>query len=1122
MANLHISVQSAKTSVVKANNGPQTVLVSRGIQNAVNNDGGSAAAVPSSLAALSPGIVNTIANINSGVYRSISGINKGGPGSMMSNASSPPTGLTVYRNGETFKCSWKLSELGYELGQEFKYSVNGQKFVSVSISSTQTSITLKPGRGISTFTFCVRGRARRYIETKTSPWDGGREQYEQYENDRIYGLMDFGFRYTPSRSQKNTATLDLDWSEWAEYTWNIDDFAPAPEIEFELKASNSGEFSWNAEGEETGKKVIEGILWQSIYVHNAADGADLDWKNCEKGQSKAEKSKSSGSKTYVEPSATDGGVRWLRAASLTPIGYGEWVYENHAYAIPHPAQLKSASAKAISTGVMNITTNFTINRNNQYPIDSVITQFAKVKPGPGCSCPAGASWSDGLETAPLGNTDKHSFNAEVGLGYDECIFVRVLTKHDENIGFSQVLLALKGKLSTPGTPSANVSVQNGTATITADNHSGVSDAFLAVYYRSVNEPKAEIVVGIIAPGLSRTTVIIPELKTVPTYTFGVRAIVGSYKAQSRSDGMSAYKVTALMTSDATWVSGVSARPPANVAAALVSPGTVRVTWDWSWSVATSATLAWADHEDAWESTSEPQTYDIQTAKVTAWNISDLEMGKTYWVRVRLNQETDEGDTIIGPWCDAVEVDLGSAPRKPILEASRLARSSEQSVTLSWSYESTDDTEQTYAEVIECEVNGLIITNGSEIAHAESEHGVTITPDWGPDSTHYLRVRTMSESGHQSEWSDPVSIYTVAPLEARITGTSLRSSLTEDDGVPVLAVMPLSVTVAGAGTTGIVSVSIIRDSEYHIFRPDNSVRDGYEGETIASYYQVGDGEILIGFEALLGSLDDGAQYKIVATVSDDYGQSSSAELPFRVEWRHKAGLPKVEVEADFRKLISKIKVTAPANYQEGDVVDIYRLSADKPELIVSNGQFGQTYVDPYSAFGVLGGHRIVAKSANDDYVTEDGQLSWIDTTLSGDDYIGETGVVIDFGGLQLTLPYNNSIGSSWKKDFERTVYLGGAVHGDWNPGVTRDMTITCDATRRTELDTIALVRRLAEYTGICHVRTPEGSSFDADIQVSENTPYDKMNVTFDFAIQKIDPQGYAGVTLEEWTSKGGTS
>lgn len=1054
----------------------------------------------------------------SGIYnpyaqQSTASMNKGGPGSALSKSASPPTGLAVYRNGETFKCTWKISELGYELGQEFKYSVNGKKEVSVSISTTQTSVTLNLGRGVLTFTFSVRGRTRRYI----SPGDPG---YAEYNRTRLHNLINSGYAYTPSRSIQSTSTVDLDWSSWSTYTWNADDYASAPEIEFDLKAANSGEFTWSAEGEETGKKAVEGVVWQSIYVHNAADGPELDWKNCDSGQTRAEKSKAEGKKLYTEPSATDGGVRWLRAATLTPAGYGEWTYENHAYAVPHAAVLKSTYAKAVSPGVTNITTNFTINRNNQYPIDTVMTQYALSKPDPGCTCPAGANWTDGLETAPVGNVDKHCFNAEVGIGFDECLFTRVITKHDENVGFSQVLIAQKGKLETPGTPSATTSVQEGTATITAENHSDVEDSFLAVYYRSVNEPKAEIIVGIIAPGLSRTTVIIPELKTVPTYTFGVRAIVGSYTAQSRSDGMSAYTVKALMSSDATWVSGVSARPPANVRAEVVSAGTVRVTWDWSWSVANSATLAWADHEDAWESTSEPTTYEIQTSKATAWNISDLDSGKTYWIKVRLNQETEEGDTIIGPWCEAVEIDLGSAPRTPVLTSSKLTRSSEQSITLTWSYDSTDGTEQTYAEIIECDVNGLIITNGSEIAHAESEHGVTITPDWGPDSTHYLRVRTMSESGHQSEWSDPVSIYTVAPLTASIKETTL--GISSDDGVPILTSMPLSVTVSGAGSTGIVSVSIVRNSEYHIFRPDNSVRDGYEGETISSYYQVGDGEITIGFDELLGSLDDGAQYKIVATVSDDYGQSSSVEMPFRVEWLHKSGIPKVEAEADPRTLISKIKVTAPATYQEGDVIDIYRLSADKPELIVHNGEFGKTYVDPYSAFGVLGGHRIVAKSINDDYITEDGQLSWIDTTLSGDDYIGETGVIIDFGSLRLQLPFNNSITSSWKKDFERTVYLGGSVQGDWNPGVTRDMSISCDATKRTELDTIALIRRLAEYTGICHVRTPEGSSFDADVQVSESTPYNKMTVSFDFSIQKIDPQGYAGVTLEEWASKGGTS
>ena len=65
--------------------------------------------------------------------------------------------------------------------------------------------------------------------------------------------------------------------------------------------------------------------------------------------------------------------------------------------------------------------------------------------------------------------------------------------------------------------------------------------------------------------------------------------------------------------------------------------------------------------------------------------------------------------------------------------------------------------------------------------------------------------------------------------------------------------------------------------------------------------------------------------------------------------------------------------------------------------------------------------------------------------------------------------------------------------------------------------IQAMRRLAEYTGICHVRTVDGSSYAADVQVSETTGYNVAGkiATFDVSITRIDPEEYDGVTLSAW-------
>ena len=62
-----------------------------------------------------------------------------------------------------------------------------------------------------------------------------------------------------------------------------------------------------------------------------------------------------------------------------------------------------------------------------------------------------------------------------------------------------------------------------------------------------------------------------------------------------------------------------------------------------------------------------------------------------------------------------------------------------------------------------------------------------------------------------------------------------------------------------------------------------------------------------------------------------------------------------------------------------------------------------------------------------------------------------------------------------------------------------------------------VRRLADYPGICHVRTADGSSYAADVQVSEDYTDDEkgMVTNYSLSITKVGSQGFDGMTKEQW-------
>ena len=258
------------------------------------------------------------------------------------------------------------------------------------------------------------------------------------------------------------------------------------------------------------------------------------------------------------------------------------------------------------------------------------------------------------------------------------------------------------------------------------------------------------------------------------------------------------------------------------------------------------------------------------------------------------------------------------------------------------------------------------------------------------------------------------------------------------------------------------------------------------------------------EDLVGSFDDGGEYRLTAIIQDSVGQKASAFLDFIVDWDHQAAAPTASVVVDTSGLTAKVKAVAPASYVAGDTVDIYRLSADKPELIVKGGDFGQFYKDPYPASN--GGYRFVDVTANGDYTSATG-IAWIDKTCG----LVLKEAIIDFNNERLVLPYNLELLNSWKKDFSETKYLNGHVVGDWNAAVTRSGSINTvllpDDAR------IATIRDLAAWNGICHVRTPDGSSYSADVEVSETSSYSSKARNFTFNITRVDPEGYEGIAEE---------
>ena len=1019
--------------------------------------------------------------------------------------SKKPTGVTVTRSGNNYTAKWICGDKDYLGGQQLRYrayigtfgtsSFQWTEWTYKTVSASQRSAALNNAFALTDF-YPYYNKVLAIVQVE------------------VRGNRKDDTTTTGSGKKKNTTKHSFTWSDWTHGNYN---FAvpnlPIITAELDSELANKTLFSWSSANNKENQPLVD-YQYQSILVtdSNETDGSKLTWDSSNAGWRTG-----TGSSVAIMESATGSHTRWVRVRARNCRGVtSPWRYAKHVYATPNEpdnVELPTASVE-VHPSYYRVSLHWNNPSDAAHPVDAILVQYAIAVPTATMGCPSSATWNDGARLAPKQGTDGYTFTVNDTLDADECLFLRVTAQHDtdSNTSPSDPILALVGNLANPTNLSVQTNDSTHKATVTATNNSTVPGAFLAITYRTTNVDDS-FIVGVIPNGQSSATVQCPDWSQETAVAFGVQAIVGTATAKTRADGVTSYSLDVDMESAATLWSGgtVPVAPTGITASATETTGTVKLTWNWSWEDANKAILSWSDHADAWESTSEPSSYEVGNIHAASWNVAGLEAGKTWYFRVRLIQETANGTTY-GPWSAIASVDLSSAPAVPTLVLDKAVITEDGTVTASWGYSSTDGTSQAYAEICTATISGGGIVYGNVIAHTMTAQHITLSAaelGWTAGNTYLLCVRVVSASGKVSDsWSNPVSVAVAEPLTATISQSSLVSG--------ELRTMPMTVTVTGAGAGGTTIVKIQRAADYQMARPDGESSDGFEGENVALITQTGEAQITITLDDLLGHLDDGASYRIVAAVQDGLGQSAEAELDFVVAWTHQALVPSATAQLDAKNNAMKITPVAPEGTAEGDTFDIYRLTADKAELIVKDGEWGTTYVDPYPAIRGLGGHRVVFKTANGDYITAENDLAWFDLGEDEGDYLDLYYSIINFGTGTVRGEFNLELSADFEKDFNLTKYMGGSVVGDWNKGTVRKGSVSFDTTEA-DPELIEAIRALARWSSICHVRTPDGSSYAADVQVSENRSYKEAGkvVGYTLTVTKVDAQQLDGMTLAEW-------
>lgn len=1034
-----------------------------------------------------------------------------------------PSGLTITRNNDKYTAKWKIADKDYGNGQSFKWravystvkKVKGKnqwtshntRWTPVTIDKTTTSKEITCNRS----GYYTNGNGK-YL-TGVEVWVNGNRK-----------------KYTKG-SGKKKKTINPSVSDWAKQTFPIT--APTTiSIEKEVKTWPRTIFTIKADASSGISAAFTHIKYQSVLIKNAGttDGKTINWDSTLEPYWNTTYGYGTLTLDIEEDSSTlntgDSYTRFVRACAQGPGGTTAWKYDYQVYALPNRPSI--SSCKVVDDGNdYLVTLGIDTPQNASWPIEETRAEWQICEPT-STMAPSENSWTTGVTLSPRDETSGAYFRIDDQVTTDTCLFVRAVCVYDGQESPGEPIIAtydggaiVAGKLATPSGLSVSPG-DNNQFTVSADNESSVDGSYLVVRFCDEENPNG-IDVGIL--DTSPKVIQCPAWESSNNVVIKVYAAVGgSLEQNPRADGVTVYDVNAKMTSNMQASGGSIPTAPQNVTAgAGTLSGTIRVTWDWSWAGATRAELSWADHDDAWESTDEPNTYEVSKARTSAWSISGVETGKTWYVRVRLLTGGD--DPTYGPYSPIQSVNLSSAPLIPVLDLSAGVITAEGEVTATWGYSTTDGTMQAAAVVAEL-VNDSYFT----IAELTTQQTYTINAanqGWSTGETHLIAVKVVSGSGLESDdWSVAVPVTIAAPVTCSITQSSLTTvtqETTDEQGQTVtqtytgLTQMPLTVTVEGAGVGGTTTLIIERAAEYVIDRPDEDSVTTYQGETIYINSQTGEAQITINRSELIGRLDDGAFYNLIATVQDDLGQSASQTIQFLVAWSHQAEEPTATVEIDTEDLVAYLTPIAPDNYEQGDTCDIYRLSVDRPQLIYRGASFGTKYVDPYPTIGEFGGHRFVTVTKDGDYITEENQFAWYDTGEDEGDRLDLRCNVIDFAEGRAELTYDVEMSNDWQKDFEETAYLGGSVQGDWNKAVRRSGTLTATAVKAIDGDTVQAMRRLATHAGICHVRTKDGSSYTADVQVGDKYNYATGVPYTDYTlkISRVEPEELDGKTYAEW-------
>lgn len=1012
--------------------------------------------------------------------------------------SKKPSGLGIERTGTSFKCTWKTHS--YKK-QWFEWSKKDEKgkwgaWHSASVGKNTDSKTIS-------------------LDWKNGNGNCGKK-HPRNNGDYLYA-----FRFRVRGESKDKAG-----SKWESKSFDIKEpKTPSLSVEKDSTIANRCRFSWSVE--DKGENAAVDVITHTRLVRR---GRGVSWDGWSGSKSL------SGSDTINENvELTDGSESYRRDYQVMARGpQGDSdpsAVRSHVYAKPNKPSMKGAELDGTQRyAAWSVDQDYDKkSRTTWRPVDELEIRESVGAPD-ASGQPESGSWTTVATIDPSGY-DEWYWNTDAVVSRDQAIWYSVAAKHDQWTVPSDYKMAYYGGPSDPVLSSITlVNESTGEVRITIGGVPSPSSVETEVYLRTGSNPDWGKRVAVIPNGVTSINYTIPDYSETLSYQFAIR----NHQKNDWPGVMYSGYVTGATI-------GTLPSAPTNLALSLTDvAGEVSLSWSPTMSNYDGSVVSWADHASAWTSTSEPSTYTIGS-HAKAWTVAGLETGKTWYFAVRSVSGVGTDNVTYGPWSDIKAISLASSPVTPTLSAPAYITAG-SSALVSWTYVSSDGTPQASATVAEGSGKETVGSVTSTVQHLE------IGSDWAEGSEHTVYCKTRSASGVESNWSEGIVITVASTPTCSATAALTAVANVDDDGNAIqdiegnntvtntLTALPLSVDITGS-QGGTCHAMILKRGDEKVPNADGSETTLFDGQVIATASICGDGTVDIGTNS--GGLFDGHTYTLRCWVQDTFGQVAyEDDIDFTVRWERHAFVPTLTVDAHTYAELGAIALTPvpgvgtiTEDTTSGGVTtyhdrcDIYRVSADGAVLLVSDATWNEVYVDPYPPMGGIDGtgHRAVCVTPEGDMTTADGDMAWYDTSVDDGDEVAANGVVVNWNGNALALPWNYSLKDNYDKDFTRRSHLGGSTTGHWNPAVEHDRALAVQMIRVRDENDVILLRDLAQHAGVCHVRTPDGVCTTANVSVSEigrDVRNGEIDVSVEVnAIDQASPEGLTKSAFDELISGG---